>query len=212
MIFLTEAQLFFGLGLVATLSVALYIFSRALKLTITERIEMDFSKIQELLNQLPALLQTIESLKAQAADAAALVEVEKKASYEKGFADGVASVPVSDKLYNQAEVDAMIASATEPLQMKVTDLEAGMAELSEQLKVMAESVDAKVAEGIEKWKEGYRAALAEIETLKNEMSAKVSEAVSAAKVEWKKELLAQFEAQQASESESEALFKKILSE
>ncbi len=142
---------------------------------------MDFSKIQDLLNQLPQLLATIEALKAQATEAAALVELEKAVSYQAGFEAGVASVPVSTKIYDQAEVDAMVAAAIAPIQLMV---EEGKAQI-EALKM-------------------------ELEAAKSEIDSKISEAVAAATATFKAELLAQYEAQQVAESEGETGFAALL--
>jgi hypothetical protein len=75
--------------------------------------KMDFSAIQRLLDSIPALLQTIEELKSKAQDAESLVVVEKQASYDAGFAAGLASV--AEKIYTQADLDGAVALAVEPL-------------------------------------------------------------------------------------------------
>jgi hypothetical protein len=80
---------------------------------------MDMSKIAE-------ILVLIADLQAKLADVDAFVAAEKQASYDKGFADGVASVvvpPPSDKLYSQEELDAKIQEAVLPLQAKIAELE-----------------------------------------------------------------------------------------
>lgn len=76
---------------------------------------MDLTALQSLLAALAAMQQ-------QVVDAQALVDQ----AYQKGFAEGVASVqvPVSDKIFSQAEVDQMLADAVAPLQKKVEELEA----------------------------------------------------------------------------------------
>lgn len=75
--------------------------------------EMDFSAIQRLLDSIPALLQTIEELKSKAQDAETLVAVEKQASYDAGFAAGLASV--AEKIYTQADLDNAVVNAVGPL-------------------------------------------------------------------------------------------------
>lgn len=85
---------------------------------------MDFTALQTLLASLVALQQ-------QAVDAQALVEQ----AYQKGFVDGVVSVPpiVSEKIYTQEELDAKIQEALLPLNEKVAALEAEIALVPEKI-------------------------------------------------------------------------------
>lgn len=166
---------------------------------------MDFSKIQELLNSLPNLLATIEALKAQAADAAALVEMEKKSSYDLGFADGVKSVPVSTKVYDQAEVDAMIEAAVAPIKadvdakaLEIETLKTKVAELEAAPKVDPE-MEAKLD-----------AALKEVEELRSMISQKADEIANMKIAQFKALLMEKYESQQVVETDSETGFKDLL--
>lgn len=47
---------------------------------------------------------------------------ELKASYDAGYAAGLAAASGSDKIYSQLEVDAKIAEAIAPLQFQINDL------------------------------------------------------------------------------------------
>ena len=47
---------------------------------------------------------------------------ELKASYDAGYAAGLAAASGSDKIYSQAEVDAKIAESIAPLQLQINDL------------------------------------------------------------------------------------------
>lgn len=93
----------------------------------------------DILAQLQALVSLINELQAKLVDAEAAVAESAKVAYDKGFADGVASVPppVSDKIFSQAEVDQMLADAVLPLQKKIEDLE-----------LVVAGVDQKIAEGV----------------------------------------------------------------
>lgn len=76
------------------------------------------------------LLKMLQDLVAQLADVPAALEAAKKMSYDQGFADGVASVPVppvSDKIYSQVELDKAVADAIAPLQIQIADLAAQVA-------------------------------------------------------------------------------------
>lgn len=76
----------------------------------------------ELLN---GLVAQIQGLQQALVDAQAAVELVRKEAYDKGFADGVASVPVSgDKIYSQADLDKAVADAVGPLNEKIVALQA----------------------------------------------------------------------------------------
>lgn len=71
----------------------------------------------------------------------ALIESEKQAAYDEGYAKGMADASGSDKLYSQAELDAKIQDAILPLQeqinvlnSQVVDVEAVKAEAKAELK------------------------------------------------------------------------------
>jgi hypothetical protein len=106
---------------------------------------MDMSKIAE-------ILVLIADLQAKLADVDAFVALEKQASYDKGFADGVASVvvpPPSDKLYSQEELDAKIQEAVLPLQAKIAELEVVVAGIDQ---LVADKLAAFKADLLEKVK------------------------------------------------------------
>ena len=105
----------------------------------------------DLLKLLQDLLASISVLQAQLADVPAALEAAKKASYDEGFAAGVASVPPpasSDKIYSQAELDIML----EPLKAKVAELQA-------QVDQIPSLVDAAVKDA----KAGFLASMKDIE-------------------------------------------------
>lgn len=95
----------------------------------------------DIVKLLQDLAATIAALQTQLADAQAAAESIAKEAYDKGFADGVASVPVSDKIYSQAELDAAVASATEPLHGQIAELQVKVSELEA-------SIDQKVGEAV----------------------------------------------------------------
>lgn len=69
------------------------------------------------------LIQLLQGLQQQIADAQAAAEKLAKENYDKGFADGVLSVGNGDKIYSQVEADALIAAAVTPLSEKVAALQ-----------------------------------------------------------------------------------------
>lgn len=86
-----------------------------------------------LLSQLATLLPMIEELKVKLAESQVALDEVAKLKYDEGFAAGVASViipPVSDKIFSQAEADALVAAAVAPLEARVVELEAKVTELS----------------------------------------------------------------------------------
>jgi len=93
----------------------------------------------DILAQLQALVGLINELQAKLVDAEAALNESVKVAYDKGFADGVASVPpvVSEKIYTQEELDAKIQEALLPLQAKVAELE-----------VVVSGIDQKIADGV----------------------------------------------------------------
>ena len=66
---------------------------------------------------------------------------ELKASYDAGYAAGLAAASGSDKIYSQVEVDAKIAEAIAPLQFQINDL-------SMKLDAAVADKDASVAQAI----------------------------------------------------------------
>lgn len=101
----------------------------------------------DIVKLLQDLSATITSLQSALADAQAAAESIAKEAYDKGFADGVASVPPvpTDKIYSQEDLDAAVKAAAEPLQARVAELEAQVAD-------MPAAIDAKVAEAMAAFK------------------------------------------------------------
>ena len=96
----------------------------------------------DLVALLNGLVANIAALQAQLVDAQASADALAKAKYDEGFAAGVASVGVSDKIYSQAELDAKIAEAVLPLNEKIALLDAKVLELE----ALVVSADAKLVE------------------------------------------------------------------
>ena len=99
----------------------------------------------DLVQLLMTLKATIDGLQQQLTDAQAALDVAVKASYDKGFADGVASVqvPPTDKIYTQADLDNAVKLAVDPLMAKISDLEAVVAGIDVKI---SDAVNAKIAE------------------------------------------------------------------
>lgn len=99
----------------------------------------------DLVKLLNELVANIAALQSQLADAQASAQALADLKYNEGFEAGKASVvipevPVSDKVYSQAELDAKIAEAIMPLQAQITELQAkvdGMSAAIETAKVEA---------------------------------------------------------------------------
>lgn len=89
---------------------------------------------------LAGLIEQITALKV-------VLEAEVKAAHDAGFAEGVASVSVGEKIYSQEELDALIA----PLQAKIE-------ELTITVSAMQVEFEAKVAEAVAKVKADLLAA------------------------------------------------------
>lgn len=87
------------------------------------------------------LVANIASLQAQLADAQKAADDLAKAKYDEGFAAGVASVGPGDKIYSQAEVDAIVL----PLNEKIAALEVLIADINA-------SIPVKVAEAVSTFK------------------------------------------------------------
>lgn len=108
----------------------------------------------ELVTLLQNLSTTIASLQLQLVDAQAALDVQVKASYDKGFAEGVASVvlpPASDKIYSQAELDKVLAETVGPLQEQVNGIPA--------------LVDQKVVEALTQFKTDLLVKIVDLENL-----------------------------------------------
>jgi len=76
-----------------------------------------------------ALLASLADLQAKLADASAALVIEKKLSYDEGFAAGVASVQAGDpaKVFTQADLDAAVLAGVAKFKadflLKFKDLE-----------------------------------------------------------------------------------------
>jgi DNA repair exonuclease SbcCD ATPase subunit len=82
------------------------------------------------------LKAALAELTLKLADTESAVTEAKKASYDQGFADGVASVPATggeDKLYTQAELDAKLAEAVSTSEAKVAELAEKVSALEAQI-------------------------------------------------------------------------------
>jgi hypothetical protein len=94
----------------------------------------------DLIQMLNGMVALISELQAKLADTQAALDEQIKIAYDKGYNDGVASIPVpvpSDKIYSQEELDAAIAVAMEPLVAKIAELDAVVA-----------GIDQKVADAV----------------------------------------------------------------
>lgn len=96
----------------------------------------------DLLAMLQGLISQLASLQSALADAQAQLDTEKKASYDEGFAAGVASVPATPGGFTQEQVDAAVLMALEPVK---AELEGVKAELEAVKSSMQSSIDAAVA-------------------------------------------------------------------
>lgn len=97
----------------------------------------------DLVQLLSGLLESLSQLQAKLADADQAAQDLARSKYEQGFAAGVASVsiPVSDKIFSQAEVDAMVL----PLQESILSLQS-------QIDQMQAQIDAKVSQAVAAFK------------------------------------------------------------
>lgn len=88
-----------------------------------------------ILEQLVALMASLNALQTQLADAQVALEVATKEAYDKGFVDGVASVPVivADKIYSEEELQVKIQEALLPINEKVAALEIELALVPEKI-------------------------------------------------------------------------------
>jgi hypothetical protein len=98
----------------------------------------------DLIQMLNDLVLKISDLQAKLADAQMALDEQIKIAYDKGYNDGVASIPApvpSDKIYSQEELDAIVQSALEPVNAKVAELE-----------VIVAGIDQKVADAVAQMK------------------------------------------------------------
>jgi hypothetical protein len=114
-------------------------------LGITKEKEMDLVK---LLADLVGAIGAIDALKGQLADAQAsadaLAKLKFDEGYSKGFEDGVASAPKSDKIYSQEEADALIKAVVDPLTAQVADLQVKMDAMKVEGEAAVEAAKAQV--------------------------------------------------------------------
>jgi len=112
----------------------------------------------DLVKLLNDLVANIAALQTQLADAQASAQALADAKYKEGFDAGVASVvipevPVSDKVYSQAELEAKIAEALLPLQEKLVELQAQVEAVPAQIEqAKLDAVAQFKAEFLEKYK------------------------------------------------------------
>lgn len=103
----------------------------------------------DLVKLLNDLVANIAALQLQLADAQASADALAKTKYDEGFAAGVASVPVlppSDKIFSQADLDAAVAGAVEPIKSQIVELQAKVDSIQAALDAKAqELVDFKAA-------------------------------------------------------------------
>jgi hypothetical protein len=93
------------------------------------------------------LLVLLQELAAKLADAQAALDLEKKKSYDEGFAAGVASVlPGTDKVYSQEELNAAVLAAKEGLQLEIDSLKAELEVAKADLEKLKADLDVKVEE------------------------------------------------------------------
>lgn len=143
--------------------------SMAVKMeTNMDEITTKFLDLQGLINTLKGLVDQVSALEQQLVDAEAAVTTVRAESfalgkaegdaegyqrgyaegYTKGFEEGVLSIPVSDKIFSQAEVDAIV----QPLNDKISALEVKVFDLETQIANMPpagftqEQLDAAVAD------------------------------------------------------------------
>lgn len=124
---------------------------------------MDLIKLlNDLVANVSALQGQIAELQAKLIDAQAELDRVAKESYDKGFADGVASVPVSDKVFSQAEADALVASAVEPLKKEIEGLKLAV----EAAKIEAEK---SVKDGIAAMKAALKLKYLEMQVVESQL-------------------------------------------
>lgn len=127
----------------ASLEIICYLFM-ILKWQITDRRICRIHKKGKKMNDLIALLQglsaSIAALQAQLVDAQAAAQ----AQYDKGFADGKASVSGD---FTQADIDAAVKAAVDPLNAQILDLQGQLSGVQGQIDaaVLQAKSDLKVA-------------------------------------------------------------------
>ncbi len=114
----------------------------------------------DIVKMLQDLAASIAALTSQLSDAQAAADAIAKTAYDKGFVDGVASVPppVNDKIYSQAELDAAVASAVAPLNETVAAMQVQLADLQAVVDGMAGKIDEAVTASLVAFKAQLTAA------------------------------------------------------
>lgn len=139
----------------------------------------------DIIASLNKLVADIATLQASLANAQGAAESIAKENYDKGFADGVASVPPVDgeKKFTQADLDAAVEAVRSALTVEMEALRLQVSDLQGKLDQATAELDQKIAE-----------------------------AVKVAIGAFKAELKLKFAEQQAKESSDEAEFGKLLDE
>lgn len=110
--------------------------------------------INDFVSKIGELQAKISEMQSKLSDTQAALDQAVKEAYDKGFEDGKNSVEPepSDKIYSQAELDAAVAGAVEPLNARIVELEAVVA-----------GIDAKIAEEVAKKVSDIKTKLDELE-------------------------------------------------
>lgn len=108
---------------------------------------------------LDGLAAQIALLQAQLVDTQAAADSIAKENYDKGFADGVASVPVGGGSFTQADIDAAVAAAVQPLNDQVAAMQATIDTIPDQIHAAVLAEDADLAAKIKPLIDQLNAAL-----------------------------------------------------
>ena len=117
---------------------------------------------------LQGLALKIEELGLALADAQAAGDSIAKEAYDKGFADGVASVPPpTDDVtpFSQADLDAAVLAAVEPLQAQVSAMQSEMDALKLQVEELQMGIEAAKVDAVAKFKVELAAKYAEMQVV-----------------------------------------------
>ena len=104
---------------------------------------------------LQGLASKIAELQVALQDAQAAGDSIAKEAYDKGFADGVASQPppVDDVTpFSQADIDAAVLAAVEPLQSQVSAMQSEMDALKLQVEELQLGIEAAKSEAVSSFK------------------------------------------------------------
>ena len=117
---------------------------------------------------LQGLALKIEELKVALADSQAAADSIAAEAYAKGFADGVASVPppVDDVTpFSQADLDAAVLAAVEPLQAQVSAMQGEMEALKLQVEELQMGIEAAKVEAVASFKAELAVKYAELQVV-----------------------------------------------